>query len=86
MPGSMDKSKNREWHVATLTYYRGGHYDDNGNMVVDYDSRRVSSPVGEFFKVYRTVACLHGLEVARRFKDVYFDKLRQDDDRDNKNK
>ena len=82
----MDKSKNREWHVATLTYYRGGHYDDNGNMVVDYDSRRVSSPVEEFLEGYRTVACLHGLEAARRFKDVYFDKLRREYDRDNKNK
>lgn len=81
----MDKSKKREWRVATLTYCRGGHYDDNGNMVVDYDSRRVSSPVEEFFEVYRTVAYLHGLEAARRFKDAYFDKLRQEDDRDNKN-
>ena len=82
----MDKGKNREWHVATLTYYRGGHYDDNGNMVVDYDSRRVSSPVKEFFEMYRTVAYFHGLEAARIFKDVYFDKLRQEDGGNNKDK
>lgn len=83
-PGSMDKSKNREWHVSTLTYCRGGHYDNSGNMVVDYDSRKVLSPFEEFFEMYRTVAYLHGLEATRRFKDVYFCKLRQEDDGDTK--